>query len=68
MAYCSDADRAHIAAARAQGQPAHADALAERVQAEQLSHDAARERPRPRLRLVPPPAVSQSPTPDRPDL
>jgi hypothetical protein len=55
MTYCSEADRAHIAAARAQGPTGHADALAERIEAERTSHDAAREHPRPRLRLVPPP-------------
>jgi len=60
MAYCSEADRAHVAAALAQGATAHARALSARLQAEQISRDAAHQPCRPRLRLVPQPSTPES--------
>jgi hypothetical protein len=52
MAYSSDADRAHVAAALAAGESAHAEALSARLEAERVARAAVR--PRPRLHLVPP--------------
>ena len=51
MAYSSDADQAHVAAALAAGEPGHAKALSARLEAERIARSAGRVRPR--LHLVP---------------
>ncbi|HEX3612514.1 MAG TPA: hypothetical protein VHU88_12580 [Sporichthyaceae bacterium] len=53
MSNCTEADRAHLAAALSSGATATARALSARLRAEETAHAAARELPRRHLRLVP---------------